>query len=97
MQNNPFLLLCDPTLYDYCRIICGHGMPRLGIQGLMLQGNCWFVLNVKFRSRKKNGINRIAGAGMNEQLVITGEAEVVPVLPGEGKHMQSPGWDGGCV
>ena len=31
---------------------------------------------------------------MNEQLVITGEAEVVPVLPGEEEHMQSPGWDG---
>ena len=34
---------------------------------------------------------------MNEQLVITGEAEVEPVLLGEEEHMQSLGWDGGCV
>ena len=34
---------------------------------------------------------------MNEQLVITGEADVVPVLPGGEEHMQSQGWDGGCV
>ena len=34
---------------------------------------------------------------MNEELVITGEAEGIPVLPGEEEHMQSLGWDGGCV
>ena len=30
-----------------------------------------------------NERNRLAGIGMNEWLVITGEAEVVPVLPVE--------------
>ena len=34
---------------------------------------------------------RIAGAGANEQSVITGEAMKVPVLPGEEEHMQSLG------
>ena len=52
---------------------------------------CWL------RSRKENGRNGIAGAGKNEQLVITEEAGVVPVFPGEEEHMQSPGCDGGCV
>ena len=45
----------------------------------------------------ENGRNRIAGAGTDEHLVITGAAEVVSALPGEEEHMQSPGWDGGCV
>ena len=27
-----------------CRVVHGHGMLRLGIQGLALQGNCWFVI-----------------------------------------------------
>ena len=36
----------------------------------------------------------LLGQCMNEQLVITEEAGVVPVLPGEGEHMQSLGWNG---
>ena len=41
--NNPFLLLCDPNLYGYCRVVYGHSMLTLGIQGLTLWGNCWVV------------------------------------------------------
>ena len=29
--NNPFLLLCDPNLYSYCRVVCGHGLLRFYI------------------------------------------------------------------
>ena len=49
--------------------------PRTDVLGQLL-----VCLNVRLRSRRENGRNRIAGVGTNEQLVITGEAEVVPVL-----------------
>ena len=47
--------------------------------------------------RKMKKKNRIAGAGMFVQLVIAGEQCWVADLPGEEEHMQSPGWDGGCL
>ena len=41
-----------------CRVVHGHGMPRLGIQGLMLWGNCWIVVYWAQKSGwKKEGQN----------------------------------------
>ena len=36
-------LFCLPACTVVVRVVHSHGMLRLGIQGLMLQGNSWFV------------------------------------------------------
>ena len=38
-----------------CRVVCGHSMPRLGIWGLRLWGNCWFVISLGSEVRMENG------------------------------------------
>ena len=43
----------DPNLYYYCRVICGHSMLRLSMQGLMLWGNWWFVLMLGSEAERK--------------------------------------------
>ena len=42
-QINHFYCYSDPNLYNYCRVVHGHGVLRLCIWGLMLWGNCWLV------------------------------------------------------
>ena len=41
--NKPFYCYVIPILYSYCRVVCSHDVPRLGIWGLTFQGNCWVV------------------------------------------------------
>ena len=59
------MVMLIPTGTITVRVICGHGMLRLGIQGLMLWGNCGLI----FRLGSKAGwirLYRLAGMGTNE-------------------------------
>ena len=66
MQNlKSFLAMMIPTGTITVRVICGHGVLRLGIQGLKLWGNCSLI----FRLGSGAGwirLNRLAGMGTNE-------------------------------
>ena len=73
------MVMLIPTCTITARVICGHGMLRLSIGGLTLQGLLVCVID-RLRSSKENGRNRIAGAGMHVQLVIAGE-EVIVTCP----------------
>ena len=66
MQNlKSFMVMLIPTGTITVRVICGHGVLRLGIWGLKLWGNCSLI----FRLGSRAGWIRLyslAGMGMNE-------------------------------